>query len=141
MNLDEFQTSAKKLEESARFFTHSDFEFHLKLLQKAQEMLLTTYAPFKNGDRVELAKTPEISTTKSWGLMGSKHVLTEGATGTVVHLEVRMSGLFVAVLLDYDTWIDYKGVEKERVDKHPYAFEVEYWRHSKPKVGENQKLF
>lgn len=39
--------------------------------------------PFKVGDRVQLTKTPVINEAESWGWMGFKHFLVEGALATV----------------------------------------------------------
>lgn len=68
--------------------------------------------PFQVGDLVRLTKTPEITKEKSWGWLGAKHFLIEGAIGRIAHREFHDGLFFFYVQFAHETWIDYQGVEK-----------------------------
>lgn len=69
--------------------------------------------PHKVGDIVRLTKTPDINQETSWGWMGAKHFLVEGAIATV-HSREFYDGLFrFGLCFGNETWIDMNGI------KHP----------------------
>lgn len=81
----------------------SEHDWHWKKL-RAYAVGLFERAPFKVGDRVRLTKTPRIDEKHSWGLMGCKHYLVEGALATVAEVDFS-DGHFEAWLhFDDETW-------------------------------------
>jgi hypothetical protein len=67
-------------------------------------------AKWKVDDRVELATTPDINEKESWGWMGYKHFLIEGAKATVRTVEFQSGHFQYALRFDDDSWIDHEGV-------------------------------
>ena len=86
---------------------------------------INTEARFKVGDRVELAYTPVITETESWGWLGSKHFLIEGAKATVNDVDYR-GGFGYSVQFDGESWMDRDGVVHPITDRvHTYYFSEE----------------
>jgi hypothetical protein len=82
--------------------------------------------PYQVGDLVRLTKTPEITKEKSWGWLGSKHFLIEGAIGRIAGREFY-DGLFrFYVVFEHETWIDYQGAEHP-VDRLAHYSFSENW--------------
>jgi len=74
------------------------------------------------GDLVKLTKTPEITKEKSWGWLGAKHFLIEGATGRVVSRSFY-NGLFMFyVQFDNESWIDFDGKVNPMSSPSNYSF-------------------
>lgn len=66
--------------------------------------------PFQVGDMVRLSKTPIINEKTSWGWLGSKHFLVQGAVAKV-HGRSFYDGQFVFELLFEDeSWIDHNKI-------------------------------
>jgi hypothetical protein len=84
--------------------------FYVNQLVAARELLLTRFAPFKEGDRVELiAPHPAPG---NWAK--SKHFLIPGEPAMVESSDCDSSGhLYFDCIFDHETWIDDQG------DKHP----------------------
>lgn len=61
--------------------------------------------PYKVGDKVQLNKTPEISFEKSWGWMGGKHFLIEGAVAKVADRQFYDGQFVFGLMFDNETWI------------------------------------
>lgn len=91
----------------------SEIEWHLKKVEGYATALFDRFCPFKVGDRVRLTRTPEITTEKSWGWIGSKHFLMKGALATVADVDYRADGKCFEYLLkfDDDSWIDRDGIK------------------------------
>src|SRR5258708_7658 len=71
-------------------------------------------APFQVDDRVKLNTTPEISAEKSWGWMGAKHFLIEGALATVHHREFYDGQFVFGLAFDDESWINHDGIKHMR---------------------------
>jgi hypothetical protein len=67
-----------------------DIGWNLDQLVASYDLLMSRFAPFKVGDRVALAKTPNITQESAPGWMRSKHFLVKGAEGTVVGFWTNM---------------------------------------------------
>ena len=95
---------------------------------------LFTFAKFKTGDRVEIAVTPDINNKESWGWMGSKHFLIEGARGTVKSCDYD-DGFSYSIMFDDESWV-HDGVVHPTPDsdKHLYHFKESSLRPPSPKV-------
>lgn len=87
--------------------------YHLKSLLQGASLV----APYKPGDRVELAVTPEITAEKSWGWMGSKHFLVEGAKAVVHSVDLDKYGWTLNLYFDDESWIGYDD-KVHRVSEH-----------------------
>lgn len=69
--------------------------------------------PYQIEQRVMLVKTPEISLEKSWGWLGAKHFLVEGAGATIKFREFYKGSFVFGLHFDSDSWMDSSGT------KHP----------------------
>jgi len=80
---------------------------------------------FKEGDRVKLSKEPEISSTKNYGWLGSKHFLVKGALGTIKEVS-HFNGVFrYSIEFDEETiCVGNSRVIPKR--KASFCFEEEY---------------
>lgn len=110
--------------------SETDHKWHWAKLREYARGLFDR-APFKDGDRVRLKKTPEINIKDSWGWMHAKHFLVEGCEGTVSDVDYR-DGRFVALFCpDNQTfildWGEMKGIPQP-IDGRPghYGFSEEY---------------
>jgi hypothetical protein len=118
----------------------SDLHYAVRCLAAAHHLLVTKYAPFHEGDRVELSKTPEINEKRAPGWMGCKHFLIEGAMGIVRHVGVHPAmkdckqGDIEAHLsygIEFDdesAMVDGKRIEIKGEDRHLYTFGENYLR-------------
>lgn len=84
---------------------------------QAFKHFLETQGRFKEGDRVELAETPEITEKKSWGWLGSKHYLIEGAKATVMDVSYYKGEFGYTLSIDDESWKDRNDVLHPRSDK------------------------
>ena len=123
MDVERFSRGMKLMQEALAALSGGPFDHALKCLIAAREALLTRYAPFKVGDRVELAVTPKIDAETAYWWQGSKHFLIKGAAGTVRSSDVRSDGrLTFDVEFDDESWIDRDGVRRPVDAKHTYCF-------------------
>lgn len=102
---------------------------------------LMSHSPLQPGDRVVLAIPPRITPQKSWGWMGHKHYLIEGAIGTV--REIDWSGgtdghFRCAVEFDGESWIDRDGQPQPIPSENRSRFWMEARRFEKALVLEAQ---
>ena len=134
MNAERFSKGMALMQEALAIFSGGPFDHTLKCLLAAREALLMRYAPFKVGDRVELAVTPKIDADTAYGWQGSKHFLVKGAAGTVRASDVRSDGrLAFDVEFDDESWIDRDGTRRPVDAKHTYCFgESSLARHEPP---------
>lgn len=83
------------------------------------------FCPFRVGDRVELSHTPEITNSKRWGWLGSKHFLVEGSPGVITSRDFRGGEFIFEVMFDLESWIpssgNAKGEWSKRPDRHVYS--------------------
>lgn len=125
-----------RLDEELR--SAGDRQWHFKKMAGYTKALFERFAPFKAGDRVHLAKTPDINPETSWGWMGSKHFLVKGAKGKVtsVDFDADTKKFTALVMFDDESWVpdnDYgpgkrKGVPVpiEEKDRHVYYFSEDW---------------
>lgn len=81
--------------------------------------------PFSKGDRVALTKTPDINPDTSWGWMGAKHFLVEGAVATVVDRQFYKGMFRFGLKFDNDSWIHHRDGSinpREENDRGLYYF-------------------
>lgn len=91
--------------------SHHEHKWHWQKLREYARGLFDR-APFKDGDRVRLTKTPEINVKDSWGWVHAKHFLVEGCEGTVSDVDFQ-DGRFVALFCpDGQTWLPECGEKK-----------------------------
>ena len=84
--------------------------YWIKSLLDQRQQLFERFAPFREGDRVRLKKTPDISADVSWGWMHAKHFLIEGATGTAGDVSFYKGAFRAYVRFDNESWINSKAV-------------------------------
>lgn len=129
-NLERIQRGLKSIQDGFAVLSQGPAEYDLKCMLKATELLVTKYAPFKVGQRVELAATPIITKDKSYGWLHSKHFLVEGAQAVVASVDFDSEDLSFHVIFDDESWIDRDGkvnpIPPER--KHTYGFRAEALR-------------
>ena len=82
--------------------------------------------PYQIGERVMLVKTPVINAKESWGWLGAKHFLIQGATATVHQREFYDGRFIFGLYFDDETWIDHKG-KKQPVDSPGMYMFGESW--------------
>ncbi len=124
MTTNSFETT---LELISKLLCSKDFDSNLEKLLYTNQLFLEKYAPFKVGDRVELAVTPEISEKTAPGWLGAKHFLKKGATGVVKLVDTMKRSTQEVVLVfhvefDKETWKDRLGEEKPVEKKHTFLF-------------------
>lgn len=111
-----------------------DYELrrHFDIVLGMAERLLVV-APFAEGDRVVLTKTPDIEKGSGW--WGSRHYLIEGSRGVVTSVDFHEEKkvLLGYVMFDDETYIHYEIGEKMPVkDKHVYCFGESWLRRCSP---------
>jgi len=123
----------QELHKHINTFTTKYSKWHLdKLLSLAKFAM--TLCPVQVGDRIELIKTPEISKEVSWGWLGAKHFLVEGAKGTVVDIDFsdyNSPHFYAYVIFDDETWIDCSTKEFHELEpgrEHLYNFATRWLR-------------
>lgn len=132
MSTEALKDGLEKIQAGLNILSGGPASYYIECVMKARELLLTKYAPFKAGDRVELAVTPEITKHKSYGWIGSKHFLVEGAKATVLTVDIDRHDLTFGVEFDEETWIDRDGVKRPVSRKHSYGFRAEALRAQVP---------
>jgi hypothetical protein len=102
----------------------TDLMYKLEKFAAAYDLLLTRYAKFHVGDRVQLGITPFINETRAPGWLGSKHFLVAGAYGTVRDVDVRDGMFYYQVVFDAESWQDSEGIKHvvEPNERHSYCF-------------------
>jgi hypothetical protein len=106
----------------------ADLMYTMEKHAAAYDLLLTRYAKFHTGDRVQLGKTPIINETCAPGWVGSKHFLVAGASATVREVDVRDGVFYYQVVFDTESWLDAKKIERavENDRRHSYCFAEDY---------------
>lgn len=87
-------------------------------------------APFKEGDRVRLAETVEITGEKSHGWLGAKHFLVAGARAIVRDVSLYGGSYSYGVSFPEESWISRYGPKEEEgkihamPQTHTYSFQA-----------------
>lgn len=115
MNIGPVKEAAKLMREAMSHLANGPLEFYLEEMAACYDLLMTRYAPFKVGDRVELSCTPNITPQTAHGWMACKHFLVEGSKGTVREATCGSGGFRFGIVFDDDSWIDRDG------KRHPVA--------------------
>lgn len=81
-------------------------------MERVEEYIdgLFSFAKFKEGDKVAMAKTYPVTKEESWGWLAYRHRLTEGKTAKVVSVDWCDGRFVYGVVFDDTSWIDDKGV-------------------------------
>ena len=125
MRIENIKKATGLLREGMDLLASGPLDYYLTELAAAHELLMSRYAPFKVGDKVELAVTPTINEETDWGWLRSKHFLRKGAKGVVVSATCGTRGFRFGVVFDEETWISpvdklERGVEKDK--RHEFVF-------------------
>ncbi len=99
--------------------TYSDLQYSIKQLPEIFKL-----CKYSKGDRVILTKTPDINAKESWGWLGAKHFLIEGAKATIKEIEFYNGRFILGLIFDDESWIDYKKQihAVDQKDKGMYMF-------------------
>ena len=73
---------------------------------------ISKLSPLQVGDRARLTETPEITPDKSWGWLGSKHMLVAGKCGVISSVDWGDGAFFYSWEPEEQTWISSSGEEK-----------------------------
>lgn len=123
MDIANFKEARRLIQQGNDMLRSGSFDYYLDKMLGCYELLLDRFSPFKVGDRVILAKTPNITPEKSWGWMGSKHFLIKGAAGTVRSVSVDRDGFSFQVEFDDESFIHPFTKQVTPVtEKHTYHF-------------------
>ena len=106
----------------------SDLMYTMEKHAAAYDLLLTRYAKFHTGDRVQLGITPVIDDSTAPGWLSSKHFLLAGAEGMVRDVDVRGGVFYYQVVFDAESWLDDKKIERaiDADRRHSYCFAENY---------------
>jgi len=99
----------------------ADLKYHLETANSIWKL-----APFKVGDRVQLAKTPDINEKDSWGWMGAKHFLVAGSKATVHNREFYDARFVFGLYFDNDSWFDMNKVKHQSDNKGLYMLSADW---------------
>lgn len=72
---------------------------------------------FKENQIVKLNKTPIIDEKNSWGWIGFKHFLIEGATGVIKDIRIHKGKFQYGIQFDNDSYLDYISKKEILTDK------------------------
>lgn len=132
MNYKDYIDAANSILEAQKEIQHKLDKFPQEYFYKKMigytEALFEKFSPFRVGDKVMLAETPEINEATSWGWLGSKHFLVKGAVGNVVAVDYADDEFFVVVEFDNETWKDHNGGLNAPREKHGFCF-ASTWFH------------
>lgn len=135
MDIERIKTGAAKIREGMDLMAGGPLDYYLEQLAASYELLITRFAPFKVGERVELAHTPEISEKVAWGWLSGKHYLKAGTVGTVQEVSCGKGGFSFLVSFDDESWIHPHTKERQPTPhEHHYGFK-EHWL--RPAASEN----
>lgn len=128
-DIEGLKTGMRMVQDGFSKMNQGPLSFTLETLLAAWDKLHTEHAPFKEGDRVILIETPDLSNSPGWH--HSAHFLVKGAKATVVCCELTSKGFFgVDVVFDDESWIKqpYTKDEVEQIipiepdQRHTYGF-------------------
>ena len=115
MDIAKVTRGADLLRQAMDTLNSGPLDFYLKELVAAHNLLMERFAPFKIGDKVRLTHTPVITEKVSYGWLGHKHFLVEGATGVVRDAGCGSRGFWFRVAFDEQSWIHYQTKERNLV--------------------------
>ena len=122
--------AAEMIRDGLSHLSGGGLDYYLRELCAAYDYLIANHAPFVPGQRVTLNYTPTINEKTSWGWIGSKHFLVEGALATIKEARFGSSGWSVDVEFDDDSWIHptTKGrMYREPTERHLYRFSASHF--------------
>lgn len=129
MDIARIKKAASLVSEGMDMFRGGPLSYYLENLAAAYDAVTTQYAPFKVGERVKLASTPDINEKDSWGWLGAKHYLVKGSGGTVKEVSYGTKGFQFYVSFDDESWIDSRtGEVNPTPHQHTYHFKEEWLR-------------
>jgi hypothetical protein len=126
LKIEPVKKAAALMREAMSHLSGGPLEFYLEEMAACYDLLLERFAPFKDGDRVELAVTPDFDTAPGWTCC--KHFLVKGAKGYVREATCGKGGFRFGVVFDDDTWIDQQGRKRPSEPKGMFIFDEESLR-------------
>ena len=136
MDIRNISRAAALMREANSILGSGPLDFYLTEMVSAYNLLMERFAPFKVGDRVVLARTPEIAPDNAPGWMSCKHFLVEGAAGTVKNASCGSDGFQFGVEFDNDSWHDQYGKKRPTISKSMFMFGEKYLT---PPNGDSQR--
>jgi len=108
----------ERFQQAGRILSSGPAEFYIARVEEYVDALFGRFAPFKEGDRVELIGAPQTDGT-AWH--SSSHFLIPGSPGTVCGVDYRDGRFCADVIFDNETWIDQHGLWHPVDEKHTYC--------------------
>jgi len=102
MNTQEMLGAYDKVHTVLKDLDYMEFKHYLETVCNHSDALLTKYAPFKIGDRVELKE----GICRDGGWPGIEYLFNAGARGTVRDVTYTKDRFRFGIVLDIDYWID-----------------------------------
>ena len=101
-----------------------EFDYKITTVLSSYNELFDRFCPYKIGDRVQLARDPEIPS----GWYHSKHFLIKGAIATVQSHDFRDGKFLFGLIFDEESWICADGkMNKVEATRHcVYPFSEDY---------------
>jgi hypothetical protein len=121
-HIDKLREGMEKVKDGFSMMIGGPMSFTLDCLLAAYNTLITEYAHFKVGERVELRDTPKAALKQECGWWHCRHFLVPGNEGTIQHVSCGSDGqLRYDVVFDRETWIDLDGKEQPVISKHAFC--------------------
>ena len=95
-----------------------NISYDLECIREYVTALFTRFAPFQEGDRVQITSAPDIDEQNGWHT--SRHFLIVGAVGTAINVDYDNGKFGADVLLDHQTRFDRDGVEHPLLTQYTY---------------------
>jgi hypothetical protein len=131
MNNEDVKKGFDLIRQGMSILNNGPLDYYVRRLTECYDLLVTRFAPFKVGDRIELTTTPVINDRERYGWLGSKHFLVEGAVATVAAVDVDGDGFSFGLHFDNDSWIDHHGQKQPTMQKGMYFFRESWVRAAK----------
>lgn len=111
-----------KIKEGFAQLNSGPASYTLDVLLAAYTTLVSEYAEFDVGQRVELREIPKSALDKNSGWYSCRHFLVPGNGGKIQHISCDSDGrLRYDVVFDRETWIDQQGKEQPVISKHVFC--------------------
>ena len=117
------EKSTKLMDKANQGMEMGPKKYYFEKLQEYTEALFNKFAPFKEGDRIEISS--EINTDNGW--WHSAHFLKIGEKGVVIEVDYMRNAFYADVIFDNESWIRSTGPEKGKIipvefkDRHTFA--------------------
>jgi hypothetical protein len=121
-HIEKVKDGLDKIKEGFAQLNSCPASYSLDCLLAAYMTLVSEYAKFDVGQRVQLLEIPTSALNRESGWWHCRHFLVPGNPATVRHIACDSDGrLRYDVEFDRETWIDMKGIEQPVIAKHIFC--------------------